>query len=390
MSVPPNKGTITMDSKKLIAETKATIKEVEASEVLNNSVTFLDVREPSETEGGMIENAIHIPRGTLETNIENRITNKDEDIVVYCASGIRSAFAAKTLNDLGYSKVRSLIGGFNGWKDQGNAFVIPKTLNNDQMSRYARHLLLPEVGEAGQQKLIDAKVLLLGAGGLGSPAGMYLAASGIGTIGVIDMDTVDASNLQRQIMHSTASIGMDKTESAKMRLLGLNPDCKVITHNTRLNAENAVEIVSQYDIVVDGTDNFPTRYLLNDVSVMLNIPVVHGSIFRFEGQVSVFDSANGPCYRCFLPEPPPPELAPSCAEAGVLGVLPGIVGSIQALEAIKYILNIGESLNGRILSFDSLEMKFREFKIRKDENCKICGPKAKKIEIKEYDQFCLV
>ena len=251
--------------------------------------------------------------------------------------------------DLGYKNVKSLIGGFNGWKDKGNDFEIPKLLSSSQMSRYARHLLLPEVGEVGQQKLIDAKVLLLGAGGLGSPAGMYLAASGVGNIGIIDMDVVDASNLQRQIIHSIATMGMDKTESAKMRILGLNPDCKVTTYNTRLNAENVIDIVSQYDIVLDGTDNFPTRFLLNDASVLLNVPVVHGSIFRFEGQVSVFDPAHGPCYRCFLPEPPPPELAPSCAEAGVLGVLPGIVGSLQALETIKYILGIGDSLDCYLL-----------------------------------------
>ena len=338
----------------------------------------------------IIANSIHIPRGTLETNIENKIPNQDENIIIYCASGIRSAFAAKTLMDLGYKNVKSLIGGFNGWKDKGNDFEIPKLLSSSQMSRYARHLLLPEVGEVGQQKLIDAKVLLLGAGGLGSPAGMYLAASGVGNIGIIDMDVVDASNLQRQIIHSIATMGMDKTESAKMRILGLNPDCKVTTYNTRLNAENVIDIVSQYDIVLDGTDNFPTRFLLNDASVLLNVPVVHGSIFRFEGQVSVFDPAHGPCYRCFLPEPPPPELAPSCAEAGVLGVLPGIVGSLQALETIKYILGIGDSLVGRLLSFDSLEMTFKNFKIRKNDECKICGNDVKEIVIKEYDQYCRV
>jgi len=379
-----------MNSKILISQIKSEIVEVVADSLEGEKVTFLDAREPNELEGGVIENSIHIPRGTLETNIENRITDQDENIVIYCASGIRSAFATKTLNDLGYKNVRSLIGGFNAWKDQGKHFVIPKVLSTSQATRYARHILLPEVGEAGQQKLIDAKVLLLGAGGLGSPAGMYLAASGIGTMGIIDMDVVDSSNLQRQIMHSTSTIGMDKTESAKMRLLGLNPDMKITTYNERLNADNAMDIISGYDIVVDGTDNFPTRYLLNDVCVILKKPVVHGSIFRFEGQVSVFDPENGPCYRCFLPEPPPPELAPSCAEAGVLGVLPGIVGSLQALETIKYILNIGDSLVGKILSFDSLEMNFRSFKIRKNEVCKTCGKNVKEVVIKEYDQYCLV
>ncbi|MBP9115555.1 MAG: molybdopterin-synthase adenylyltransferase MoeB [Acidimicrobiia bacterium] len=379
-----------MKSKDLISQIKSEITEIEIDAVNSESVTFLDVREPVEIEGGIIANSIHIPRGTLETNIENKIPNQDENIIIYCASGIRSAFAAKTLMDLGYKNVKSLIGGFNGWKDKGNDFEIPKLLSSSQMSRYARHLLLPEVGEVGQQKLIDAKVLLLGAGGLGSPAGMYLAASGVGNIGIIDMDVVDASNLQRQIIHSIATMGMDKTESAKMRILGLNPDCKVTTYNTRLNAENVIDIVSQYDIVLDGTDNFPTRFLLNDASVLLNVPVVHGSIFRFEGQVSVFDPAHGPCYRCFLPEPPPPELAPSCAEAGVLGVLPGIVGSLQALETIKYILGIGDSLVGRLLSFDSLEMTFKNFKIRKNDECKICGNDVKEIVIKEYDQYCRV
>lgn len=379
-----------MQSKNLISQVKSEIVEIEADDIDVSATTFLDVREPAEVEGGVIEDSIHIPRGTLETNIENKITDHDENIVVYCASGIRSAFASKTLSDLGYTNVKSLIGGFNGWKDKGNKFIVPKVLNSSQAIRYARHLLLPEVGEAGQQKLIDAKVLLLGAGGLGSPAGMYLAASGVGNIGIIDMDIVDNSNLQRQIIHSTQTIGMEKTESAKMRLLGLNPDCKIETYNERLNADNAMEIVSKYDIVLDGTDNFPTRFLLNDVSVTLGIPVVHGSIFRFEGQVSVFDPTNGPCYRCFLPEPPPPELAPSCAEAGVLGVLPGIVGCLQAIETMKYILGIGDLLIGRVLSFDSLEMKFREFKIRKNPDCKTCGSHVEEIKIKEYDQYCLV
>jgi len=377
-----------MNVRDLIAETKASINEINADNVDTKEVTLLDVREPSETELGIIEGAITIPRGTLETTIENKVPDKDTPIVIYCASGIRSAFATKTLNTLGYKNVSSLIGGFNGWKDEGREFVSPQTLSTEQYERYSRHLLLPEVGEEGQRKLFNAKILLLGAGGLGSPAALYLAASGVGTLGVIDMDVVDKSNLQRQVMHSINSVGMLKTDSAKMRILSLNPECNVITFNERLNAENVIDIISQFDLVIDGTDNFPTRYMLNDASVITGVPVVHGSIFRFEGQVTILDPRNGPCYRCMLPEPPPPELAPSCAEAGVLGVLPGIVGSLQALEAIKYTLDIGEPLVGKLLAFDSLEESFKTFAVQKNPDCLACGEKAKPV-IKEYDQYCL-
>lgn len=377
-----------MNVRELIADAKANIKEVKADEVDPATVMLIDVREPSEIEGGIIPGAITIARGVLETNIENRVPEKDTALVIYCASGVRSAFATHTLGQLGYTNVSSLIGGFNGWKDEGREFEVPKTMSRDQYDRYQRHLLLPEVGEAGQQKLFDAKILLLGAGGLGSPAAMYLAAAGVGTLGVIDMDVVDRSNLQRQIMHSVNNVGMSKTESAKSRILSLNPDCNVILFNQRLDASNVIDIISQFDLVIDGTDNFPTRYLLNDASVLTKTPVVHGSIFRFEGQVTVLDPENGPCYRCMLPEPPPPELAPSCAEAGVLGVLPGIVGSLQALEAIKQVLQIGDSLVGRLLAFDSLEESFRTFAVRKNPNCLACGENAKPV-IKEYDQYCL-
>lgn len=377
-----------MNVRDLIAQVKESITEVSSSSVDPTALTMIDVREPVETEAGIIEGALTIPRGTLETSIENQITDKDTPIVIYCASGIRSAFATQTLGVLGYTNVSSLIGGFNGWKDEGKPFVVPQTLSDDQYERYQRHILLPEVGEAGQQKLFDAKILLLGAGGLGSPAALYLAASGIGTLGVIDMDVVDKSNLQRQVMHSMSTVGMLKTESAKQRILSLNPECNVLTFNERLNADNVIDIISQFDLVVDGTDNFPTRYMLNDASVITKTPVVHGSIFRFEGQVTVLDSVNGPCYRCMLPEPPPPELAPSCAEAGVLGVLPGIVGSLQALEAIKYVLDIGEPLVGKLLAFDSLEESFRKFDVRKNPDCLACGENAK-VVIKEYDQYCL-
>ena len=299
---------------------------------------MLDVREPDEYEQGAIPGSVHIARGNLESNVESRLTDKDAPVVVYCAGGTRSAFAAKTLGQLGYTDVVSMAGGFNRWKDEGRDWKVPQVLTPEQRNRYQRHLLLPEVGEEGQLKLLDAKVLLLGAGGLGSPAALYLAAAGVGTLGIIDMDVVDESNLQRQILHNIDRIGERKVDSAKKTLTAINPDVNVVTHDTRLGADNVVELLSQYDVVVDGADNFPSRYLLNDASLKTGTPVVHGSIFRFEGQATVFKPYDGPCYRCMIPEPPPAELAPSCAEAGVLGVLPGIIGSIQALEAIKLIL----------------------------------------------------
>jgi molybdopterin/thiamine biosynthesis adenylyltransferase/rhodanese-related sulfurtransferase len=317
--------------RELLAQAKAAIVEVDPEEAQRRQggATFLDVREPDEYEQGSIPGAVHLPRGNLEFGVEGRIPDKERPLVVYCAGGTRSAFAAKTLADLGYKDVVSMTGGFNRWKDEGRDWSVPRTLTSDQRNRYHRHLLLPEVGEAGQQRLLDSKVLLLGAGGLGSPAGLYLAAAGVGTIGVIDMDVVDASNLQRQVLHNLDRVGERKVDSAKKTLTALNPDVTVETFDLRLGADNVLEIFDGYDLIVDGTDNFPTRYLVNDASLVKRIPVVHGSIFRFEGQVTVFDPYNGPCYRCLIPEPPPAELAPSCAEAGVLGVLPGIVGSIQ-------------------------------------------------------------
>jgi molybdopterin/thiamine biosynthesis adenylyltransferase/rhodanese-related sulfurtransferase len=376
----------------LLAETKTQIREVDpaAAEVLRADPTtvFLDVREPDEFEQGAIPGAVFIPRGHLEAQVENRIPDRDSRVVVFCAGGVRSAFAAKTLSELGYSDVVSMSGGFNVWKDQGRDWSAPRTLGPEQRNRYQRHLLLPEVGEEGQLELLDAKVLLLGAGGLGSPAALYLAAAGVGTIGIIDMDVVDESNLQRQIIHNIERVGMRKVDSAAKTLNLLNPDVNVITHDMRLDASNVVELLSQYDIVVDGADNFPSRYLLNDASLKTGTPVVHGSIFRFEGQMTVFLPHDGPCYRCFLPEPPPPELAPSCSEAGVLGVLPGIVGSIQAVEAIKLILGIGDTLSGRLLAYDSLEQSFMTYKIRRDPKCPACSIDPDEIVIAEYDQYC--
>jgi len=375
----------------LLNAAKASITEVDTDEAatrLNTSI-FLDVREPEEYEQGAVPGAVHLPRGNLEFQVEGRLPDKDAPVVVYCAGGVRSAFAAQTMGALGYSNVSSLIGGFNRWKDSGLPWSTPKTLTPEQRNRYQRHLLLPEVGEAGQQKLLDSKVLLLGAGGLGSPAALYLAAAGVGNLGIIDMDVVDASNLQRQILHNMDRIGERKVDSAKKTLTAINPDVNVSTYDVRLGADNILDIIDGYDLIVDGTDNFPTRYLVNDASLLKRIPVVHGSIFRFEGQVTVFDPYNGPCYRCLIPEPPPAELAPSCAEAGVFGVLPGIVGSIQALEAIKMLLGLGETLVGRLLAFDALDESFRSFKVRRDPECPACGENAGPIVIAEYDEFCM-
>jgi sulfur-carrier protein adenylyltransferase/sulfurtransferase len=376
--------------RELLKQTKSEIREIQPAdaEPRVGEATFLDVRELDEFQQGMIPGAVFIPRGHLESQVENKIPDRDAPVVVYCAGGIRSAFAAKTLQDLGYTDVVSMAGGFGRWKNEGRDWITPNTLSPEQRDRYGRHILLPEVGEEGQQKLLGAKVLLLGAGGLGSPAALYLAAAGVGTIGIVDMDVVDASNLQRQILHNLERIGDRKVDSAKKTLTALNPDVDVVTYDVRLGADNILDIIDGYDVIVDGTDNFPTRYLLNDASLLKRIPVVHGSIFRFEGQVTVFDPYNGPCYRCLLPEPPPPELAPSCSEAGVLGVLPGIVGSIQALEAIKLILDLGEPLRGRLLAYDALEETFRNFKVRRDPNCPACGENAH-IVIAEYDDLCM-
>ncbi len=365
----------------LLQRVKKDIKEVDVAgvqEALTGAQPplLIDVRERDEYEEGAIKGAVHIPRGYLEMRIENEEADRDEPIVVYCAGGVRSALAAQSLQTLGYTNVRSLTGGFGAWKDAGLPYVVPRKLSEDQRGRYSRHLLIPEVGEAGQLKLLDAKVLLLGAGGLGSPAALYLAAAGVGTLGIVDADTVDASNLQRQILHNTSRLGQYKTESARETLNALNPDVKVVEHRIHLSAENVLDLIIDYDLIIDGADNFPTRYALNDAAVILNKPVVHGSIFRFEGQTTVFKPYEGPCYRCLFPTPPPSDLAPSCAEAGVLGVLPGIIGSLQAIEAIKLILNIGEPLIGRLLLYDALETSFRELRLRRDPDCPACGTNA--------------
>jgi len=375
----------------LLSAAKAEITEVETAEAAERiaaGATVLDVREPDEYDQGALPDAVHIPRGHLEAQVEGRLLDKDSPVVVYCAGGVRSAFAAKTLQELGYTDVASMAGGFGRWKDEGRAWKAPVVLTAEQRHRYQRHLLLPEVGVAGQARLLGAKVLMLGAGGLGSPAALYLAAAGVGTIGIVDMDEVDASNLQRQILHNLDRIGDRKVDSAKKTLSMLNPDVDVVTYDTRLDASNIMEIIAGYDVIVDGADNFPSRYLLNDASVKLGIPVVHGSIFRFEGMVSVFHPLLGPTYRDMVPEPPPAELAPSCAEAGVLGVLPGIIGSIQALEAIKVILGLGDPLIGRILAVDTTEMTFRTFKLQRDPSNPVTYDNRDRIQIRDLEGLC--
>ncbi|MCB1256310.1 MAG: molybdopterin-synthase adenylyltransferase MoeB [Microthrixaceae bacterium] len=375
----------------LLTDTKSSIREVdtaEAERLRDSGVKLLDVREADEFEQGAVPGSVFIPRGHLESQIESRITDKNAPLLVMCAGGVRSAFAAKTLGELGYTDVVSIAGGFNKWKDEGREWKRPEVLTPEQRNRYSRHLLMSEVGEAGQLKMLGAKVLLLGAGGLGSPAGLYLAAAGVGTIGIVDMDVVDESNLQRQILHNTERIGDRKVDSAKKTINALNPDVNVVTHDVRLDATNIESVIAGYDIVVDGADNFPVRYMLNDASVKLGIPVVHGSIFRFEGQVTVFDPKTGPTYRDMLPEPPPAEMAPSCSEAGVLGVLPGIVGCIQAVETLKLILGLGDSLVGRYLTFDAADMEFREYKLHKDPRNQITWENRDQIVVTEMEGLC--
>jgi molybdopterin/thiamine biosynthesis adenylyltransferase/rhodanese-related sulfurtransferase len=351
---------------------------------------LIDVREPDEHAQGMIPGTIHIPRGFLELRIERNVPDRETPVVLYCASGTRSVLAARSLVELGYRDVRSLAGGFTGWKRAGLPWEQPISLRPDQEARYSRHTMLPEVGLAGQLKLLGAKVLCIGAGGLGSPSSMYLAAAGLGTIGMIDDDVVDSSNLQRQILHGTDRVGKAKVDSAEQTLKSLNPDVKVDKHRTRITSDNAIALIAPYDVIIDGADNFATRYLVNDVALRLGKPVIHASIFRFEGQITVFPANGSPCYRCLFPQPPPAEEAPSCAEAGVLGVLPGIMGVLQATEAIKLVLGLGETLAGRLLCYDAMKTRFRELKLRRDPKCPTCGDGVdrSKIPLIDYEQFC--
>jgi molybdopterin/thiamine biosynthesis adenylyltransferase/rhodanese-related sulfurtransferase len=380
--------------RELLARVKEEIDEISTIEAhgrlgSSESPLFVDVREPDEWEEGHIPGAVYTGRGRLEQRIEGLVPDKSRPLVVYCSGGSRSAFATKALEELGYLDVVNLAGGFSDWKRNGFDVTIPRVLSAEQRSRYSRHLLIPEVGEDGQQRLLDARVLLVGAGGLGSPASMYLAAAGVGTLGIVDEDVVDESNLQRQIVHSTDRLGEPKVLSAKRTVEALNPDVRVVPFQERLTSENVDRILGDgWDVIVDGADNFPTRYLVNDASVWHGIPVVHGSIFRFEGQVTVFSPGAGPCYRCLFPKPPPPELAPSCAEGGVLGVLPGIIGSLQANETLKLILDRGDSLAGRLLLFDALGTTLDEVTVRRDPDCPVCGESPTITEYVDYVEFC--
>jgi adenylyltransferase/sulfurtransferase len=384
----------------LVALARTQVVEMTAQELLDrraagDALTVVDIRERDEFVQGHIPGALFIPRGYLELQIEQHQPDRERPVVVYCAGGVRSVLAARNLQEMGYTNVISLIGGFNGWKNSGHAFTVPRVMTPEQRIRYSRHTLLSEVGEAGQIKLLEAKVLLIGAGGLGSPAAMYLAAAGVGTLGIVDFDTVDVSNLQRQLLHGNKDVGRPKVDSATDRIRDINPDVKVVGYREPINSANALEIIKEYDIVLNGSDNFPTRYLVNDACHFLKKPLVDGSIFMFEGQVTVYQPAipeqgieGGPCYRCLYPDPPPPGEVPSCAEAGVLGVLPGIVGSMQAVEAVKLILGVGEPLVGRLLMVDTLDMSFRTLKVRRNAECPVCGTHPTVTELIDYEQFC--
>lgn len=375
----------------LLADSREVVPEVQDTDLAprieaDDGPLIIDVRETSEWDQGHIPGSVHVPRGFLESRIGGLATH-DREIVVSCAAGQRSLLAGRTLAEMGFSNVTSLAGGFARWKQNGNPVVVPRALSDKQRARYSRHVLIPEVGEEGQIKLLDSKVLLIGAGGLGSPAAYYLAAAGVGTLGLVDDDVVDESNLQRQIIHTTDRVGVNKGESAKEAIRALNPEVQVNVHPYRVNRDNVLDLLGEYDLVVDGADNFPTRYLLADASLMTRTPLVHASILRFEGHASVFLPYDGPCYRCLFPEPPPPDLAPSCGEAGVLGVLCGVMGNIQATEAIKVLLGIGDTLSGRLLIYDALEMRFTELKVRRDPDCPSCGPNAT-LELRDYEAWC--
>ncbi len=382
----------------IIRRIRSQIDELDPSEVkaLNGAAVLLDVRESEEWDAGHLPGAKHVPRGYLESRVEGVIgSDRDQKVVIYCASGQRSALAANTLKDLlGYENVFSMNGGITLWKDRGYDVEVPVSLTKEQRERYSRHLLVPEIGLEGQEKLLNAKVLLLGAGGLGSPTALYLAAAGVGTLGIVDDDDVDLSNLQRQVIHTTDRIGTPKVDSAEISVKAINPDVNVVKYQTRLDASNIMEIIDGYDVIVDGVDNFPTRYLLNDATVRLDIPVVSASILGFDGQLSVFKPHDGPCYRCLYPVPPPAELAPSCGANGVLGVLPGTMGLLQATEVVKLVTGAGEPLIGRLLLYEALGATFTELKVRRDPECPICSREPSEITDDEmgvfpdYEAFC--
>jgi molybdopterin/thiamine biosynthesis adenylyltransferase/rhodanese-related sulfurtransferase len=389
---------VSVSGAEYVRRIKEQIQEVDPSEVVDlvdNGVAIIDVREGEEYAAGHLPGARHVPRAYLESRIDGAVPDRGQRVVLYCASGQRSALAAHTLTDeLGFTNVQSMTGGITLWKDRGYAVEVPRQFTREQRERYSRHFLLPEVGLEGQQKLLDAKVLLLGAGGLGSPTALYLAAAGVGTLGIVDDDVVDVSNLQRQVIHTTDRVGVPKVDSAEQQVNALNPDVKVVKYKTRLDASNIMEIIRDYDIVVDGVDNFPTRYLLNDASVRLRIPVVSAAILGFEGQLSVFAPYEGPCYRCLFRQPPPAELAPSCGANGVLGVLPGTMGLLQATEVVKLIIGAGTPLIGRLLIYDALDATTTELKVRRDPECPICSREPDAISDEEmgvfpdYEAFC--
>ena len=382
----------------LLRQVKSQIEEVDPSEVaelVDEGVTVVDVRETDEYAAGHLPGARHVPRSYLESRIEGIVPDRSTQVILYCASGNRSAYAARTLQqEMGYAHVRSMTGGITLWKDRGYEVEVPRTLTAEQRERYSRHMLVPEIGIEGQQKLLDAKVLLLGAGGLGSPTALYLAAAGVGTLGIVDDDVVDLSNLQRQVIHTTDRIGTPKVDSAEESIHAINPDVNVVKYPVRIDASNIVEIIEGYDVIVDGVDNFPTRYLLNDATVRLKIPVVSASILGFDGQLSVFKPYEGPCYRCLFREPPPAELAPSCGANGVLGVLPGTMGLLQATEVVKLIVGIGEPAIGRLLLYDALGATLTEVKVHRDPDCPICSRDPEEIADEElgvfpdYEAFC--
>jgi len=377
-----------------LAETKRSIREIsvhELHEQLDNpDLTVIDIREPDEHANGVIGGAKLVPRGFLELKVESLQPDRKKPLAIICAGGTRSALGAASVGRLGYQDVVSVSGGMGAWSRAGFDIVVPRVLTNDQKARYTRQIRLPQVGEEGQQKILDAKVLCVGAGGLGSPLALYLAAAGVGTLGIIDNDVADASNLQRQILHHEGTVGHLKVESARATLERLNSGITINTYDERLSSKNVLEIFKDYDIICDGTDNFPTRYLINDACVFLGKPNVHGSIFYFDGQTTIFNHGDGPCYRCLYPEPPPPELAPSCAEAGVLGAVCGVIGTMQAIEVLKLIVNAGEPLVGRLLSCDVLNMEFRQLKIRRDPNCPVCSESPTITELVDYEEFCAV
>ncbi len=384
-------GTI---SQSMLARARQEVREIQPSQAQDALQTqqaiALDVREQEEWDGGHVPGAIHIPRGYLELRIEDAVPDKSTPLVVYCAGGVRSLLAAQTLQAMGYTNTTSVVGGYGRWSQSGLPTEQGTGLSAAQRRRYSRHLLLPEVGEAGQVRLLQSRVLLIGAGGLGSPAAYYLAAAGVGTLGIIDNDVVDESNLQRQILHNTKRVGQPKVASARETIEALNPDVKVVAINDRLSKENVLRLIQDYDVILDGTDNFPTRYLLNDASIIANKPVVHGSVFRFEGQVTVFKPFEGPCYRCLFPEPPPPALAPNCSEAGVLGILPGTIGLLQATEVVKLLLDTGDTLVGRLLTYDALAATFDELRLYRNPNCPACGANGHPDDLPTYEEFCAI